>query len=62
MSYENWKDKTNEFEVVAVRGILGNFFPGLRSGRRQIPVHEGLHIIQSFEPIPLYEVMEQLRL
>ena len=60
MSYENWKDKTNEFQVVDVRGISGNFFPGLKKRAEQLPVHEGLHIIQSFEPIPLYEVMEQL--
>ena len=60
MSYENWKDKTSGFEVVDVRGISGNFFPGLKIRAEQIPVHEGLHIIQSFEPIPLYEVMEQL--
>ena len=60
MSHENWKDKTDEFQVVDVRGISGNFFTGLKKRAEQIPVHKGLHIIQSFEPIPLYEVMEQL--
>ena len=60
MSFENWRDITNEFQVADARGISGSLFPGLKKRAEQMPIHEGLHIIQSFEPIPLYEVMEQL--
>lgn len=59
-SYENWNNKVNEFKVVDVRGVAGNFFPGLKKQAEQLAVGEGLHIVQTFEPIPLYEVMEQL--
>ena len=41
MSYENWKDKIDTFEVMAA---------ALKNG-------EGLHIIQTFEPVPLYPVL-----
>ena len=60
MSYEKWNNKVNNFKVVDVRGIAGNFFPGLKKQAEQLAVGEGMHIIQTFEPIPLYEVMEQL--
>lgn len=60
MSYTEWKDKTAEFKTVDVRGIAGNFFPNLKKQAMQILAGEGMEIIQSFEPIPLYEVMEQL--
>jgi len=60
MSYTEWQDKTAEFKTVDVRGIAGNFFPGLKKQAMQLPVGSGMEIIQSFEPIPLYEVMEQL--
>lgn len=60
MSYEDWKNKINKFQVADVRGVSGNFFPGLKARAEKTPLHEGLHVIQTFEPIPLYEVMEQM--
>ena len=33
MSYENWNNKVNEFKVVDVRGVAGNFFLGLKKQR-----------------------------
>ena len=58
MSFEDWK--TDTFKKVDVRGVQGNFFQGLKKQAMQIPAGEGIEIIQSFEPIPLYEVMEGL--
>ena len=55
-----WKDKIGSFKQIDVRGIQGNFFPGLKKQAMQLPVGSGLEIIQSFDPIPLYEVMEDL--
>ncbi len=60
MSYTEWKDKTAEFKKIDVRGIQGNFFQGLKKQAMQLPAGSGLEIVQSFEPIPLYEVMEDL--
>ena len=60
MSYTEWKDKTADFRKIDVRGIQGDFFQGLKKQAVQIPAGSGLEIIQSFEPIPLYEVMEDL--
>ena len=60
MSYENWKNRTDSFKRIDVRGIQGNFFPGLRKQAEALPKGEGREIIQSFEPIPLYEVMDGL--
>lgn len=60
MSYTDWKNKTGEFKTIDVRGIQGNFFQGLKSQAAALPVDAGITIIQSFDPIPLYEVMEGL--
>ena len=60
MSYSDWKEKTAGFEKIDVRGIQGNFFQGLKRRAMDLAAGEGLEIVQSFEPIPLYEVMEDL--
>lgn len=60
MSYTEWKDKTAEFKTIDVRGIQGNFFQGLKKQAIGLAEGEGLEIVQSFDPIPLYEVMEGL--
>ncbi len=60
MSYIEWKEKTPAFRQIDVRGIQGNFFQGIRRQAIQLPAGNGLEIIQNFDPIPLYEVMEDL--
>ena len=60
MSYSEWKDKVSEFRRIDVRGVAGNFFPGLKKQAMGLPVGAGIEVIQSFDPLPLYEVMEQL--
>ena len=60
MSYENWKDKAQGFQTMDVRHIQGSFFEGLRKRAEALEVGEGLHIIQTFEPHPLYAVMEEM--
>ena len=56
----DWKDKTEGFKKIDVRGIQGNFFAGLKNQAMKLSVGEGMEVIQSFDPIPLYEVMEGL--
>lgn len=60
MEWNEWKDKTAEFRKADVRNIAGNFFPGLKAQAEKIPAGSGMEVIQSFEPIPLYEVMAEL--
>lgn len=55
-----WNDKISSFKKVDVRGIAGNFLEGLKKQAAKLPVGQGLEVIQTFEPIPLYEVMEML--
>lgn len=60
MSYTDWKDKVDGFKKIDVRGVAGNFLEGIKKQAAALPVGEGLEIIQTFEPIPLYEAMEIL--
>jgi len=60
LSYADWKDKTADFRKMDVRGIQGNFFPGLKKQAAGMNVGDELEVIQSFDRIPLYEVMEGL--
>jgi len=60
MSVTNWKDKVSSFKQIDVRGIQGNFFLGLKKQAMDVAAGEGITVIQSFDPIPLYEVMEGL--
>lgn len=60
MSYTEWKDKVGEFKQIDVRGIQGNFFQGVKKQEMQLPAGNGIEIVQSFDPLPLYEVMEDL--
>lgn len=60
MSYTDWKDKTEEFKKIDVRGVAGNFLQGLKRQAASLPVGSGMEVVQTFEPIPLYEVMEML--
>ena len=58
--FEDWKTKTQEFKTIDVRGIQGNFFPGIKKQALQLNIGQGLEIIQSFEPHPLYAALEAL--
>ncbi|MDO4539038.1 MAG: DUF2249 domain-containing protein [Coriobacteriales bacterium] len=60
MSYADWQDQTPTFKQIDVRGVQGNFFQNLKRQAMQVPAGSGLEIVQSFDPIPLYEVMEGL--
>ena len=60
MSYTEWKDKASDFKKVDVRGVAGNFFQGLKKQAVSLPVGQGIEVIQTFDPLPLYEVMDML--
>ena len=58
MKHSDWNREN--FQKIDVRGIQGNFFEGLKTRAEKIPAGEGIEVIQTFDPIPLYEVMEDL--
>lgn len=60
MSYEMWRDKTNGFRKVDVRHLQGNFAAGLIQAAARLEVGEGLEVVQTFEPHPLYAALENL--
>ncbi len=60
MSYTKWRDKTEGFRKIDVRGIQGNFFQGIKKLAMTLPEGAGVEIVQNFDPLPLYEVMEDL--
>ena len=60
MEFAEWKEKTSEFRTIDVRGIQGNFFQGLKKQAMSMEAGKGLEVIQNFDPLPLYEVMEGL--
>lgn len=56
----DWQDAREDFEVMDVRKATGNFVPGLLSKAAEIEVGDGMCVVQSFEPIPLYSAMAHL--
>jgi len=57
---KNWCDRKEKFKVVDVRKLTGNFLPGLLGRAGKVEVGDGVCVIQSFEPIPLYSAMADL--
>lgn len=60
IKYEEWKDKKKDFFKVDVRHVQGNFFPGLQRCAMTLKAGEGIEVIQTFEPYPLYKEMDML--
>ena len=60
IKYEEWKDKKKDFFKVDVRHAQGNFFPGLQRRAMTLKAGEGIEVIQTFEPHPLYKEMDML--
>lgn len=57
---KEWTSKKDSFEVIDVRNLTGNFLPMLLKKGSTTSVGEGICVIQSFEPIPLYSTMAGL--
>ena len=60
IKYEEWKDKKKDYFKVDVRHVQGNFFPGLQRRAMTLKAGEGIEVIQTFEPYPLYKEMDML--
>jgi len=57
---KDWVNKKESFDVVDVRNLTGNFLPGLLGKASKVEVGDGMCVLQSFEPIPLYSAMADL--
>ena len=57
---KSWLKDKESFKVVDVRELTGNFLPSILKRAQSLDVDNGICIVQSFEPIPLYSVMEGL--
>ena len=57
---KEWLSKKDSFEVIDVRKLTSNFLPMLLEKGSITSVGEGICVIQSFEPIPLYSTMADL--
>ncbi|PID56578.1 hypothetical protein CSB45_11175 [candidate division KSB3 bacterium] len=57
---KNWLDNKERFEVQDVRSLTGNFLPAILKKARDLEPGNGLCIVQSFEPIPLYPTLQAL--
>ncbi len=55
-----WMNKKDEFEVVDVRELRSNFLPMIQKKAAALSIGDGLHVIQSFEPVPLCTVLENM--
>lgn len=60
MSCKKRKAQAQDFPLIDVRHLHGNFFPGLKQKAMELEVGEGFTVIQTFEPHPLYAAMEAL--
>jgi len=57
---KEWEDKKDLFKVVDVRKLTGNFLPNLLKKVQDIEQGQGICVVQSFEPIPLYSAMADI--
>ena len=55
-----WGKKKNLFKIVDVRGLNKNFFPGLPKTAKKVNHGEGICVIQTFDPKPLYFSLKPL--
>jgi alkylhydroperoxidase/carboxymuconolactone decarboxylase family protein YurZ len=55
-----WQDRRDTFESIDVRELRGNFLPLIQKKAAALAVGQGLRVIQSFEPVPLYTVLGEM--
>ncbi len=56
---KKWERKKDLFKKIDVRKMSGNFLPMILIKAGKVKVNEGICVIQSFEPIPLYSALAE---
>ncbi|MCL0065758.1 DUF2249 domain-containing protein [Dehalococcoidia bacterium] len=57
---KQWQIEKETFEVMDVRQLRGNFLPSILKKAQGLEAGNGLCIVQSFEPVPLYSALQDL--
>ena len=57
---KEWSQNKDDFIEMDVRGLKGNFLSAILKKAGALRRGEGIKIIQSFEPIPLYATLEEM--
>ena len=57
MENKAWMAQKDGFQVIDLRSLQGNFSQGLFKKADALPAGSGLHLIQDFQPYPLYEAL-----
>ncbi len=55
-----WEDNKASFPIIDVRPLLTNFLPMILNKAQQVNLHNGICVVQSFEPKPLYLALQDL--
>ncbi len=55
-----WEDKKSDFPVIDVRNLTTNFLPMILRRAQQVDLNDGICVVQTFEPKPLYSALENL--
>lgn len=53
-----WEDHKESFPVIDVRRLLTNFLPMILIKAQQVNLNNGICVVQSFEPKPLYSALK----
>jgi len=57
---KSWENKKASFPVIDVKSLTGNFLPMILHKAQQVNLDNGICVIQSFEPKPLYSALADL--
>ncbi|MDW5300309.1 MAG: hypothetical protein SA378_09250 [Sedimentibacter sp.] len=57
---KHWENQKSSFSAIDVRNLTNNFLPGILHKAQQVDLNNGICVIQSFEPKPLYSALENL--
>lgn len=55
-----WDNKKSSFAIIDVRNLTGNFLPMILHKAQQVNLNNGICVVQSFEPKPLYSALKDL--
>ena len=55
-----WKDNKELYAVLDGRGLAGNFLKTILEKAEKVSAGDGICVVQSFEPIPLYSTLEEI--
>lgn len=57
---KEWTKQKDRFGIVDVRKLTSNFLPGFLKKAGQVEVGDGICVVQTFDPVPLYPAMASL--